>query len=184
MKLELYTAIVNRLNEKMNAPMIIKEYGKLNYIARFRNQFNNPEETIPSPAIAIEFSSIQYNNKSKGIQEGAFVVRIHSHWRSLAKQQMGVNEVEGVKSLKFQKEINKALHNWTPECFTTLIRTEEVDDVNYGFGVNDVLVYTTTAEDNSADKRGDQIEVEVDLEVDGETLIIPPNPDTTFPFKT
>lgn len=184
MKLELYTAIVNRLNEKMNTPMIIKEHGRLNYIARFRNQFNNPEETIPSPAIAIEFSSILWENKQKGIQLGTFSVRIHAHYRSLAKQQLGVTEVEGVKSLKYQKEINKALHGWNPECFTTMIRTEEVDDVNYGFGVDDLLLYTTTAEDYSADKRGEHIEVEVDLEVDGESLIIPPTPDTTFPFKT
>ncbi len=184
MKAELFEAIALRLKEKMNTTVLKSTYGPLNYIARFRNQFEDPNEALPRLAVAIEFSEIRFETQSKLIQEATFEVRIHCYNASLKKQKMGLTEVEGLATLQYLAEINKALQGWKPDCFSTMIRKQEIDDVTYDNKLKDIIVYEIMAVDRSADKRNDQVDAEFVLEVEPTQENLTPEPDDSFDIET
>lgn len=184
MKLELFKQIVERLNTELNKKEIVSQFRPLNYIARYRGQFDDPQETLPKLCIAVEFSSIEYENKAKGIQEAEFQVKIHVYWRSLDQLKLGKTVVEGTQSLEYLIEVNRVLHGWSPVGFDTMSRISEEDNNAYENKTMDVLIYETKAEDCSADKRRNYEEVEIGLNVEeGETPEFIES-ETPYKFKT
>lgn len=177
MKKELLIALAKRLHSELNKPALLAKYGKLAYIARFRNQFNNAEETIPPLAVALEFPPSIYHNRAKQTQEVEHTIRVHLHMRQLEKQRLDASGllIAGTKELDYLQEIHKVLHGWAPAGFTTLVRLDEAEDVNYDFALTDTISYGTTGTDSSADKRSEQEEISVDLEIN-EDVIPPPVP--------
>lgn len=186
MKKQLLIAIAKRLNVEMNKAAIVSKFGRLNYIARFRNQFMNPDETIPKLAVAVEFLPSGFSNRSKKQQEITFQVRIHVHNRIIEPQKLhlGKDMVTGLKDLEYLEEIHKVLHGWKPECFTTFERVEEAEDVTYDFAIDDTVTYETTAIDASADPRNNYEEVDVELEVNGENIPPPQDQESPYRFET
>jgi len=183
MKKQLIEEVAKRLSTEMNKPEIIQKFGKLSYIARFRNQFNNPDETIPTPAIAIEVAQTNFRNRSKGQQEMSATIRIHVHFRNLEKQLLKKDLMPGMEELEYQELIHEAIHAWKPTGFTSLTRVEQSEDLAYDFALTDVIGYSVTAIDACAYQRRNHVESDASLQVNGDEFQRPEKT-SPYPFET
>ncbi|QCW20340.1 hypothetical protein [Flavobacterium phage FPSV-S1] len=117
-KLEFYDAVKNRLLEKVKT---------IKTVRLFNSQFDNEnvEDAFEYPAVFIQFLSVPWTSKAKGLQEAAAVIRLNVGFHSLKTEEREI--------FLLLEEIHKALQGFGSEnLFGFIDRVNEEQDIDHG----------------------------------------------------
>jgi hypothetical protein len=135
------------------------------HIDLFNDQYNRPKESNPfnTPAVFVEFMPTPWRSTMNGVQEGMGGFRIHvvftfignSHnIESFTQEQLDALFL----NYTITKKIHNALSGFAPANCTQMERTSSMPDHNHDELLIEVMEYSFTEYDDSADEYGDYIE--------------------------
>jgi hypothetical protein len=134
-KLDLYDNIKARITE------LVPE---IKTVRLFNNQFEKEktENAFDYPCLFVEFMSLPWETKSKGLQEAAAVIRLHLGFESLETEEREIFSL----AEKVHQNIQK--HS-AADLFTNLTRINEMPDGDHDAVIVWLIDYSTLLYDTS-----------------------------------
>lgn len=148
-----YLQIAERLNQELNKTTVIDEHAKLDFIARFNNQFSREEleNAVPKPAILIQFLPTTWTTKGKQLQEGESTIVIHIGMKTIADDNFFSNtKAEALKTDAYVDLVHKALQGFSAPCLGALSRTSSETDEDHSEIFVEKLFYSSVITDASS----------------------------------
>lgn len=179
----LYLKIAQRLDQELNTAPIIAEHGKLDFIARFNNQFEREDQelAVPKPAILIQFLDTAWSTKSRGIQEGDTLIVLHVGINSIADDNYySSNRSQALLIDAYMDLVHKAMQGLQADCIGSLDRVSSAEDGNHDHIFVQTMTYKSSIIDNTASKAAQLTEKDVDVTVVREKTIVTPKPATPY----
>jgi len=179
----LYLKIAEKLDQYLNTAPIIADHGKLDFIARFNNQFTSDDQelALSDPAILIQFLDTEWQSKSRGIQEGDTLIVLHVGVNSIADDNyFSDNKDKALLIDAYMDLVHKAMQGFQADCIGSLDRISSAEDANHDEKFVQTMTYKATITDNSASTAAKLTEKKVDVEVVREKTIV--TPETSSPY--
>ncbi len=157
---------------------------RLQWVDKNMGQLQKMEQfnTIPMPAILIEFGYGSWQTLGRQQQTGEVTLRIYTLYENYADSQQGsINQNQALLFYDFTEHVHKALQGFGAANFTSLQRTADEEDNDHGNMIVSVSEYSTIITDDSASKENNTLLVEPPLKVEREQ---PPLPDEEFTIKS
>lgn len=147
-----YLQIAERLNQELNKTAVKTEHGKLDFIARFNNQFSREEleNAVPKPAILIQFLPTTWTTKGKQIQEGESTIVIHIGMKTLADDNFfSDTKTDALKTDAYVDIVHRALQGFAAPCLGALSRISSETDEDHSEIFVEKLFYSSVITDAS-----------------------------------
>ncbi len=180
----LYLKIAERLDQELNKTAVTAIHGKLDFIARYNNQFDTDDQelAIPEPAILIQFLDTEWKTQSRGIQQGDTLIVLHVGIDSIADDNYySSNKDKALLIDAYMDLIHKAMQGFQADCSGSLNRISSAEDSNHDHKFVQTMTYKSSITDNTASKAAQLTEKEnVGIEVVREKTIETPTPVTPY----
>lgn len=151
MRKKLYLAVIERLKtiQDENGAPVIKHFDLWNQNVEFLNQ----EQPAFFPLCFIEFKPIRWEHLSGGMRTAAFTICLHIVSQWLYPTEDGGNfQQQGLAYLNLLDDVNRALHQFSGEGFSSFCCTQSLTNHNHQGIIEDIEEFTTNVKDESACK--------------------------------
>ncbi len=140
----------------------ILNHTKIKHVRLFNNQFEEMEreDTFPLPCVFIEFASLEWEQKSRGLQEGEAIIRFHVGLESV--------RTEELEMLDLIDQLHSVLQDFSTDISTAMSRETETQDTDHDNVMIWIADYSTRITDESGLRRNKLISTNIetlDIEV-------------------